>query len=153
MTIQYMPWNRSQKIKKEDEKMKTARKICSFVFVIVMILAMSIPAAATGTGSIIVTNATTGKDYSVYKVFDLTYTGNNVAYTYTKNGASDALFTALSTTTGDNASPFTLTATTNADIYNVSISATADAIAEWLKNNEFSGMTVVLRMSVRTMYR
>ena len=116
--------------------MKTTRKILAVVFAVVMVLVMSLPVSAAGNGSITVTNATTGKDYSAYKVFDLTYTGDNVAYTYTKTGASDAFYTALTTTTGENASPFTLTPTTNADVYNVSTSETAENIAAWLKTNE-----------------
>lgn len=112
--------------------MKNAKRICSIVVVTILLLVMSIPAFAAGTGSITVTNATTGKLYSAYKVFDLTYSGDNVTYTYTKTGASDPLYTAL-TASG---SPFTLTATTNADVYNVSTSASADDIAEWLQTNE-----------------
>ena len=68
---------------------------------------------------------------SIYKVFDLTYSGSNVTYTYTKTGVSDALYTAL---TGSG-SPFTMAATANADVFNVSTSASADTIATWLNTN------------------
>lgn len=112
--------------------MKTTRKIFAVVLAVIMVLAMSIPAFAAGTGSITVTNATTGKEYNAYKVFDLTYTGDNVAYTYTKTGATDAFYTAL---TGAG-SPFTLTATTNADVFNVSTTEDAAAISAWLADNE-----------------
>jgi len=120
----------SKKFKKEDEQMKTARKVLSVFFVVIMVMSLSIPAFAAGTGSITVTNATTGKAYSVYKVFDLTYINDSVAYTY-KKGASDPFFTAL--TAAD--SPFELTATTNVDVFNVSTSANEETIAAWLKTN------------------
>ncbi|MDO5301996.1 MAG: SpaH/EbpB family LPXTG-anchored major pilin [Tissierellia bacterium] len=38
-------------------------------------------ATAAGTGKITVTNAKEGKNYSIYKVFDLTQSGTNVSYT------------------------------------------------------------------------
>ncbi len=129
--------------------MKTAKRLCSVLVVTLMVLVMSIPAFAAETGSITVTNATTGKIYAAYKVFDLTYNGDNVTYTYTKTGASDFLYDAL-TASG---SPFTLKATTNADVYNVSTSASANDIAAWLNTHvallgSASASTTALRDTV-----
>ena len=115
--------------------MKTARKILSVIFMAALIMVMCSSAFAAGNGTITITNATTGTTYSVYKVFDLTYLtdqqNNYVAYTYTKTGASDQLFEALNV----EGSPFTLTPTTNADVYNVSTSSSAEDIAAWLTTN------------------
>lgn len=90
-------------------------------------------AVAENGGSITIQNATAGQTYAIYKVFDATYSGTNISYTYTKSGESDALFDAL-TDTEDALNPFVLTATVVENVYNVTIKtgATAEAISEWL---------------------
>lgn len=84
--------------------MKNLKKLIPLLLVLVMVLSMGIPVyAAENDGSITVTNATVGKTYDAYKVFDLTYDGDNVAYTY--DGSNAAFVTALKS----DASPFTIT--------------------------------------------
>ena len=79
---------------------------------------------ANGDGSLTVSNTTQDASYSIYKVFDATYSGESVSYTYTKKGDSDAFFTAL---TGSD-SPFTLTQIQSTNQYTVVKKATsADA--------------------------
>lgn len=115
--------------------MKHAKKLASLLLALVMVLGLATTAfAANDDGSITISNATVGTDYSVYKVFDLIYEGEAVAYSYTKTGESDALYTALVS----DASPFTLTATTTADVYNVSLKEgkTAAEVSAFLKANE-----------------
>ena len=92
--------------------MKHAKKLASLLLALIMLLALGTTAfaAENNDGSITITNATVGKNYSVYKVFDLTYDDSTpddvkVAYTYTPTGAGDAFLTALQ----DASSPFTLT--------------------------------------------
>lgn len=59
-----------------------------FLLVVLMIFSMASTAfAANNDGSIKITNATIGEDYAVYKVFDLTYSGEKVAYTYDGSNA------------------------------------------------------------------
>ncbi len=115
--------------------MKHAKKLASLLLAMVMVLSLTITAfAADDDGSITISNATVGESYSVYKVFDLTYEGEAVAYSYTKTGDSDELYTAL---TGED-SPFTLTPSTTPNVYNVSLKdrKTAADVSEFLKNNE-----------------
>ena len=90
-------------------------------------------AVAENDGTLTIQNATAGQTYAIYKVFDATYSGTNISYTYTKNGESDALFAAL-TDTEDALNPFVLTATVVESVYNVTIKAdaTAEAISAWL---------------------
>ena len=108
------------------------KKFLALLLALMMIFALGTTAFAANSndGSITVTNATAGNSYAVYKVFDLTYNGDNVSYTYTKTGDADAFYTAL--TGGD--SPFELAATTDNAVYNVSLKAGQDAasIAKWL---------------------
>jgi LPXTG-motif cell wall-anchored protein len=86
-----------------------------------------------GDGSITVTNATEGKTYRLYKLFDATYAedSDTVSYTYTKTGDADALFALL--TVAD--SPFTLTQVRDTDTYVVTTDAEASEISAWIKNN------------------
>ncbi len=104
--------------------MKHAKRLVSLLLTMVMLLAMGVTSAfaAGSNGSITITNATVGKEYSVYKVFDLTYSTNddgttNVAYTYTKNGANDTFLDALQ----GEGSPFALVETTTSGVYSVTL--------------------------------
>lgn len=121
---------------KGTETMNTTKKLVSILLTLVMLLSLTATAFATGTGSdgsITISNATVGAKYAIYKVFDLTYSDDGVAYSYTKTGESDALYAAL---TGEG-SPFTLTPTTTTDVYNVSLKAekTAADVSAFLKTN------------------
>ncbi len=113
--------------------MKSTKRFIAVVIALALVMSFGTTVFADTTnelGSITVRNATIGKDYTIYKVFDLTYAEGteNVSYTYTKSGASDALFTALaSTPVADSdpvkyeGTPFILTPTTTADVYNVEL--------------------------------
>lgn len=99
--------------------MKTMRKVLSVLLVLAMVLSLGAMAvSAAGTGTITVNDPEDGHTYKLYKVFDLTYDANDpkkVAYTYTAAAGTDDFLTALQ---GQN-SPFTVTETTEAGVYNV----------------------------------
>lgn len=97
--------------------MKTMRRLSALLLAVIMVFAMATTAFAAGNGTITINAATVGETYKIYKVFDATTQGDNTAYTYTKTGDTDALYAAL---TGVN-SPFTLTATADANKFNVSL--------------------------------
>ena len=109
------------------------KKLLSFLMAALLLVGVCTAAVAENEGSITIQNATAGQTYAIYKVFDATYSGTNISYTYTKTGESDALFAAL-TDTEDALNPFVLTATVVENVYNVTINAdaTAEAISEWL---------------------
>lgn len=118
--------------------MKKVKKILSVIMTAAMLLVLGVSAFATqtvsvgtGTGSITVTNATEGKTYRLYKLFDATYSDDAVSYSYTKTGDDDALFDLL---TADG-SPFTLTQVFATDTYVVTTEATASDISDWIKSN------------------
>lgn len=92
--------------------MKKMKKFFALLIAMVMVLGMSTSVFAAGDGSITIQNTVKGKTYTVYKVFDATYSGDKVAYTY--DGSNAAFLTALQ----DDSSPFTVTANT-AKHYNV----------------------------------
>ena len=63
------------------------KKFLSILMVLTMVLSLSVTAfAAENTGSITITNATIGDSYSLYKIFDATYSvdanGNADAVSY-----------------------------------------------------------------------
>ena len=94
--------------------MKKIRKFFALLIAMVMVLGMSTSVFAAGDGSITIQNTVNGKTYTVYKVFDATYSGDKVAYTY--DGSNKTFLIALQ---GDS-SPFTVTANT-ANNYNVAL--------------------------------
>lgn len=110
------------------------KKLLALAVAMIMVLAMSTAVFATPaqTGSITVENASIGQTYTLYKVFDLTYNGTAVSYTYTATGANDPFLAALQAA----GSPFTLTATSTPNVYTVTSTASASAIATWLKTNK-----------------
>ena len=103
--------------------MKKMRRIFALMIIAVLtlgfgtsVLAAKNVTVGTGTGSITLSNGTTGESYQLYKVFDATYNDNgNVAYTFTKTDANSDFYTALT----DSASPFTVTATAATNVYTV----------------------------------
>ncbi len=120
--------------------MKHIKKVITLLLAAVMVFAMSATVFAaktvdvgTGTGSITLQNGTTGEKYQLYKVFDATYSGDNVAYTFTKTDDNTEFFNALNRAD----SPFTLTATATENKYTVikKDSATNDAVLTWVETN------------------
>ena len=114
--------------------MKHLKKLLVVVAALVLAMAMTATAFAAGQGSITITNATAGKEYNAYKIFDLTYGDNNaVAYTYTASGEGDEFLAALQ----GEASPFTLTDLGN-NKYTVKkkTSAVASDISAFLTSNK-----------------
>ncbi len=96
------------------------------VFIALIIVLFSMPVLAAGTGTLTIDNATTGKAYSLYKIFDLTHSGDAYAYSI---GSSDPWYDEVN----EAASPFVLTKIeTSADRYNVSI-GDEEAAFNWLK--------------------
>ena len=62
------------------------KKFLSILLMLTMVLSLSVTAfAAEETGSITITNATLGEDYSIYKVFDATYVKDTNKVSYTIN--------------------------------------------------------------------
>ena len=113
------------------------KKFLAIAVAMLMVLAMSTAVfAQVAPGTITIQNTTSGHTYAAYKVFDATFAGNNVSYTYTKTGDNDALYDALVngiTVDGvTTASPFTLAATTTANLYNVAQTGSDQAVIDFL---------------------
>lgn len=84
-----------EKIQRKEIKImkKITRKVIAFFAAAIMVLAMALPAmaqnvtymgdGATENGSITITNATVGKTYSIYKLFDAKVDAASGAITYT----------------------------------------------------------------------
>lgn len=96
--------------------MKNMRKISALLLAVIMVFAMATTAFAAGNGSITINAATVDETYKLYKIFDATYAGDKVAYTFTKTEANTDLYDALVGTD----SPFTLTETSDGT-YNVGL--------------------------------
>lgn len=124
--------------------MKASKRIFALMLALVMVFSTCVTAFAADDGSITISNATVDKEYAIYKVFDLTYASpvsyapdgsatTPVAYTYTDKGNSDPFLAALKGTD----SPFVLTESTVAGVYNVTLKsgkAAAD-VSKFLTDN------------------
>lgn len=77
--------------------MKTMRKLFTVLLAVAMTLALAVTAFAE-TGSITITNPQEGKDYTAYKIFDVTYSGENYSYTISKDSAAYATVKAYAQT-------------------------------------------------------
>ncbi len=94
--------------------MKNLKKLASLLLALVMVLSLATTVFAASKYTITIENSITDKTYSAYKVFDATYSGDNVSYTI---ASSDAWYTLVS----GEASPFQLTETTTTGTYFVSL--------------------------------
>ena len=105
--------------------MKYTKKLLSLVLVLVLALALAVPGFAAGTGSITITNATVGETYAGYKIFDATYSGENVAYTITTGNQFYEVVAAATDV-------FTLTQSSVSGTYNVAVVQGANVL-DWIK--------------------
>lgn len=113
--------------------MKTMRKLFTVLLALAMTLALAVPAFAADTGSITITNPQGDHTYTAYKIFDVTYSGDN--YSYTISG-TDAAFNTVKAYADEAANGLKLTAVANTNKYNVSIDAaafSAASFAQYLK--------------------
>ena len=114
--------------------MKTMRKLFTVLLALAMTLALAVPAFAADTGSITITNPQGDHTYTAYKIFDVTYSGDNYSYTISD---TDAAFSTVKAYADVTANGLNLTAVANTNRYNVSIGAgfSAASFAQHLKTN------------------
>lgn len=116
--------------------MKRMKKFASLALALVMTLAMMAPVFAEGTnttGTITINNATIGKDYSIYKIFDATYDTTQTPALASYTIKSDNAWYTLVEQAPD---VFTLTEViAEPGTFNVAVADGADVIA-WLNKEE-----------------
>lgn len=112
--------------------MKTMRKLFAVLLALAMTLALAVSAFAADTGSITITNPQGDHTYTAYKIFDVTYSGDNYSYTISD---TDAAFSTVKTYADVTANGLNLTAVANTNKYNVSIGTgfSAASFAQYLK--------------------
>ena len=112
--------------------MKTMRKLFAVLLALAMTLALAVSAFAADTGSITITNPQGNHTYTAYKIFDVTYSGDNYSYTISD---TDAAFSTVKAYANVAANGLNLTAVANTNKYNVSIGAgfSAASFAQYLK--------------------
>ena len=111
------------------------RKLFTVLLALAMTLALAVSAFAAGTtGSITITNPQGDHTYTAYKIFDVTYSGDNYSYTISD---TDAAFPTVKAYADVAANGLKLTAVANTNKYNVSIGTefSAASFAQHLKAN------------------
>lgn len=111
--------------------MKKMKKIVAFLLATVMVLGMSMTALAannspaananTQTGVIEITNANIGETYTGYKIFDVTYSGTNFAYTI--NEENTVIFNLVKNYTYNNKTVFQLEEQDETGIHTVAVNS------------------------------
>lgn len=114
--------------------MKTTRKLFTVLLALAMTLALAVSAFAADTGSITITNPQGDHTYTAYKIFDVTYSGDNYSYTISN---TDAAFSTVKAYADVTANGLNLTAVANTNKYNVSIGTgfSAASFAQYLRTN------------------
>lgn len=114
--------------------MKTMRKLFTVLLALAMTLALAVSAFAADTGSITITNPQGNHTYTAYKIFDVTYSGDNYSYTISD---TDAAFSTVKAYADVAANGLTLTPVANTNKYNVSIGTgfSAASFAQYLRTN------------------
>ena len=90
------------------------KKILAILLALTMVVGLGVSVWAASDGTITIQNTVKDKTYEVYKVFDATYSGTNVSYTY--DGSNTTFLTALQ----GESSPFTVTENTSGT-YNIAL--------------------------------
>ena len=125
--------------------MKYTKKALALLMVLVMSLSLlTVTAFAAGGGKITIENATAGREYKLYKVFDASYTDGTVGGTK----PAGATYTIKSTDpwyplVSASGSPFTLTEdSAHTGTYIVSIAeGQQETVATWFQNVDASSLT------------
>ena len=116
--------------------MKKMKKLLSMLLAVVMVLAMAVPSFADTTntsdsGSITISNATKGKEYNVYKIFEATLgaeLNGERPISYTATESQKEWFEKVD----DN--PFTFTETSDSDVFYVTVTDNnKDKVASFLQ--------------------
>lgn len=106
--------------------MKALKKIMALTLTVLLVLSLSVAALAAGEGSITVDNPKTGETYTAYKIFDVTYSDDKSAYSYTIEETSD-WFNTVKTYAATEGSGLTLTKASGTD--NTYVVTTTDAFS------------------------
>lgn len=133
--------------------MKTMRKLFTVLLALAMTLAVAVPAFAAGTGSITITNPQEGKDYTAYKIFDVTYTSDQKNYSYAISKGS-AAYTTVKDYADTTGSGLTLTDVANMNKCNVATTNAFSpaAFAKYLKEHSTAlGTGTAFVKDVKTM--
>ncbi len=120
--------------------MKKAKKLAGLLLALVMALALAAPAMATDeTGTITLDNPQAYQEYTAYKIFDVVYNADNMAYSYTIDSGS-VWFTTVQAYATD-ANGLTLTQVNGTNTYNVTTTNAFSAakFADTLKGKVVGG--------------
>lgn len=121
--------------------MKLAKKLISLTLAIMMVAVLGVAVLAAGRGKITIENASGGKTYKIYKIFDATYDPNSTtAASYYMNSNDTVWLPKIrqATITDGSTTPkvFTISETSNPDVVLVKANVADDVLLQWLQSDD-----------------
>ena len=121
--------------------MKLAKKLISLTLAIMMVAVLGVAVLAAGTGKITIENASGGKTYKIYKIFDATYDPTSTsAASYYMNSNDTVWLPKIrqATITDGSTTPkvFTISETSNPDVVLVKANVADDVLLQWLQSDD-----------------
>lgn len=121
--------------------MKLAKKLISLTLAIMMVAVLGVAVLAAGTGSITIENASGGKTYKIYKIFDATYDPNSTtAASYYMNSNDTVWLPKIrqaTITDGSNTqNVFTISETSNPNVVLVKANVADDVLLQWFQSDD-----------------
>lgn len=121
--------------------MKLAKKLISLTLAIMMVAVLGVAVLAAGTGKITIENASGGKTYKIYKIFDATYdpTSTTAASYYMNSNDTVWLPKIRQATITDGSNTqnvFTISETSNPDVVLVKANVADDVLLQWFQSDD-----------------
>ena len=121
--------------------MKLAKKLISLTLAIMMVAVLGVAVLAAGTGKITIENASGGKIYKIYKIFDATYdpTSTTAASYYMDSNDTVWLPKIRQATITDGSNTqnvFTISETSNPNVVLVKANVADDVLLQWFQSDD-----------------
>lgn len=121
--------------------MKLAKKLISLTLSIMMVAVLGVAVLAAGTGKITIENASGGKTYKIYKIFDATYDPTSTTAASYYMDSNDTVWLPKireATITDGSTTPkvFTISETSNPDVVLVKANVADDVLLQWLQSDD-----------------
>lgn len=121
--------------------MKLAKKLISLTLAIMMVAVLGVAVLAAGNGKITIENASGGKTYNIYKIFDATYDPTSTTAASYYMDSNDKVWLPkieeATITDGSNTqNVFTISETSNPNVVLVKANVADDVLLQWFQSDD-----------------